>query len=181
MAARILPPQEYLRECLDYDPKTGVLIWKRRPIEHFKSVATYRSWNKQFPGVITGCPTNYGRVLTVCLDRVLYGAHRLIWCLITGNQSPEHIDHKDRNPQHNAWNNLREATRSQNMANSKQQSNNTVGWKGVKISRNGKFEARITSNSTTYHHLGTFDTPEEAHAAYCKAARELHGEFWNPG
>lgn len=30
-------------------------------------------------------------------------------------------------------------------------------------------------------HLGYYDTPEAGHAAYCKAASELHGEFANTG
>lgn len=29
--------------------------------------------------------------------------------------------------------------------------------------------------------LGMFDRQEDAHAAYCAAGRESHGEFFNPG
>ena len=31
------------------------------------------------------------------------------------------------------------------------------------------------------YRLGTYRTPEDAHAAYCKAAEELHGEWANFG
>ena len=28
-------PVEYLRECFHYDPETGELTWKERPLSHF--------------------------------------------------------------------------------------------------------------------------------------------------
>jgi hypothetical protein len=37
---------------------------------------------------------------------------------------------------------------------------------GVHVARNGRFEARSIDTAGKYVHLGTFDTPEEASAAY---------------
>jgi len=45
------------------------------------------------------------------------------------------------------------------------------------IARYGKgYEARIKVRGITYR-LGTFQTVEDAHAAYCRAAVKFHGEF----
>jgi hypothetical protein len=42
------------------------------------------------------------------------------------------------------------------------------------------WRAEITVNGKTYK-LGSYPTPEEAHAAYCAKAKELHGEFARTG
>jgi hypothetical protein len=42
--------QRIVRELLDYNPKTGVLIWKPRSIEWFYSYRRYCSWNAKFAG-----------------------------------------------------------------------------------------------------------------------------------
>lgn len=87
------------------------------------------------------------------------------------------IDHVDGNGLNNTRANLREATPSQNNMNAKRPLSNTTGYKGVSPTYNGKkWRARIKVNGRQTH-LGTFDTPEEAHAVYCEKARELHGEF----
>jgi len=36
--------QEYLREAFDYDPKTGVLTWRKRPREHFNTDRGWKIW-----------------------------------------------------------------------------------------------------------------------------------------
>lgn len=87
------------------------------------------------------------------------------------------IDHVDGNGLNNTRVNLRIATSSQNNFNAKRPLKNTTGYKGVTRTRNGeKWRARIKANGKEIH-IGTFDTPEEAYAAYCEKARELHGEF----
>lgn len=76
--------------------------------------------------------------------------------------------------------NLRLATFSENQRNSKCQKNNKLGIKGVfwKRSKN-RFIAYISPPLQKQIWLGSFKTAQEAKEAYCKAAKELHGEFAN--
>lgn len=56
---------------------------------------------------------------------------------------------------------------------------NAAGFKGVN-SIGKRWRARITVLGLRID-LGSYDTPEEAHAAYCAAARTYFGEFANHG
>jgi hypothetical protein len=77
----------------------------------------------------------------------------------------------------NRRDNLRVVTHSQNQMNRRRQANNTSGYKGVSLfRRTGRYRAYIMVRGQETH-LGYHDTAEEAYAAYCKAAIELHGEF----
>lgn len=101
--------------------------------------------------------------------------HRVILSRILGREllAVETVDHRDCNSLNNCRDNLRLATRAENNRNTPKKSHNTSGFKGV-LYRKGRPKpfARI---GHTY--LGSFDTPEEAHAAYCAAAIERYGEF----
>lgn len=84
------------------------------------------------------------------------------------------IDHEDRDRLNNQRENLRDATRSQNVANSAKHSDSKLP-KGVR--RHGlKFQAVICCDGQTLC-LGTFGTPGEASDAYFDNAQKLFNEF----
>lgn len=105
------------------------------------------------------------RAVTVLLHRAILG--------LTGKQ---HVDHGDGNGLNNRRANLRPCNSSQNAGNQRIARNNTVGLKGVTRNKQGRFQAQIGYLGKRYH-LGAFDTPEEAHKAYCDAATRLRGDF----
>jgi len=87
------------------------------------------------------------------------------------------VDHHDRDGLNNQKQNLRPATRSQNQSNSRVRSK--TGLKGVvreKRPRPSPWRAQITINGKN-RGLGSFQTSEEAAAAYDFAARSAFGEF----
>lgn len=117
-----------------------------------------------------------GRYLAVNIDGINILAHRLAWRLHTGDWPADQLDHENTNKTDNRFNNMREANNSQNGANKVKYRNNRTGYKGVTPWFNGRYRAQIKKNGRV-RHLGVFDCPKEAHAAYCSAASELHGEF----
>ena len=87
------------------------------------------------------------------------------------------VDHEDGDGLNCRRSNLRLATQAQNALNTKLRSDNKAGFKGVrKHSQCNKFQASIAVGGKR-RHLGLFDTAVQAHAAYCAASVELHGEF----
>jgi hypothetical protein len=107
----------------------------------------------------------------------MYYEHRIAFLIMTGEWPTGEIDHqKPGTRADNRWNNLRPSNHSENLSNRPQQINNLLGLKGVSSNHKGGFYARIQARGKT-RHLGTFTTPETAHAAHAQAARELHGEF----
>jgi hypothetical protein len=87
------------------------------------------------------------------------------------------VDHKNRNTLDNRRENLRAATVTENHCNSCLYRNSGTGFKGVSFDkRRQKFYARVAMDGSRKH-LGHFPTAEAAHAVYCAAAKELHGEF----
>lgn len=112
----------------------------------------------------------------VGIDKNVYRYGRIIYLMFHG-YIPECVSYIDSNRLNTRIENLREATPSQISCHKKKLSNNTSAFKGVSFHKQvGKYKAAIVKKKKS-HHLGYFDTPQEAHKAYCKAAKKLHGEF----
>jgi len=151
--------QSYLKQILHYDAETGLFTWL---VPNGKRVRK---------GDMAGC-LHGGRVF-IRINKVLYVAHRLAWLYVHGYLPSVDIDHCDGIASHNWLSNLREATRSQNMQNQRRaQKGSASGLLGVYPSFN-KWIAKISVDGQSQH-LGTFPTPELAHAAYLKAKSILH-------
>lgn len=157
---------EMVRAALDYDPETGVFIWRNRP-------DMPAQWNSRFPGTQAGCHPRY-RYIGILLFGKRYYAHRLAWLHFYGKWPKDLIDHKNGDPSDNRLSNLRECTHSENHQNKMKKPGGKPGYIGVGFQKKaGRWQAYITIDYKMTH-LGFFDTPEKARAAYLKAKRTLH-------
>lgn len=151
---------ERLREVLAYDPATGVFTQKVRTSIRVKV------------GAVAGSLHRRGYI-HITIDGRRHFAHRLAWLYVTGEWPPDQIDHRNGIRDDNRVDNLRLANKALNMQNMREAcADNKTGFLGVSP-RRGKFRSTITVNGKQKH-IGTFPTPEEAHAAYLKAKRQLH-------
>lgn len=161
---------DFYREWFIYDRLTGIVCWRK--------TASNRA---PAGSAVTSRMVNVKRNL-VYLGARLKGrwhpAHRIAFVLTTG-RVPKLIDHINHNGEDNRWCNLREVTQSQNSANARTQRTKTIPLKGV--SQHGSnYRARIRVNYKLKN-IGTFKTPEEAHAAYVCEAERLFGEYASSG
>ncbi len=90
---------------------------------------------------------------------------------------PKELDHKNGKKNDDRLVNLREATSSQNKANTKRRSDNKSGFKGVCWNAKVKKWRATIKIGNKQKHLGLFRHPYDAWLAYARAAREYYGEF----
>jgi hypothetical protein len=102
--------------------------------------------------------------------------HESIHRRITGAVAGKVVDHINLNTLDNRRGNLRVCTDNENRLNKSARRGKRVPLKGVRSPSPGRFEALITRDKKQYY-LGRFSTAEDAHAAYVKASKILHGEF----
>lgn len=171
MAERQLT-QEYVRSLFEYDPETGVLTWKERPREHFSSDRIWNGTNTRCAGRPTGRRANSDGYLDVCIDGVLYKAHRIIWLWCNGTM-PNEVDHDNGVRSDNRIDNLRDSSRAGNMKNKGMRKDNRSGVTGVGWhAKDRRWVAHIKVDGK-FRRLGGFVEKDDAIAARLKAEKEL--------
>lgn len=139
MADQNLPTPEELRNLLAYDPETGILTWRERPIITNKVA----SWNARFAGKVAGCFDGSG-YYRIEVDSKHIGSHRAAWAIAHGQWPQHHIDHINGIKTDNRISNLRDVTIAENNKNRPRQANNTSGCTGVYWHKqNEKWRAKI--------------------------------------
>ena len=142
---------ERLLEALDYDPATGIFAWKIRPS------------NKVKIGMRAGVVgTNGYRFIMVSGEKLQ--ASRLAWFYVHGEWPKGDIRFGDNDTDNCAITNLRDISKIEIARERKVLSNNTTGFRGVSIAKNG-FKCAVTANYQQVN-LGIFDTAEKASAVY---------------
>lgn len=170
-------PVELLRRVLRYEG--GELFWMARPIEYFKSSNSCAIWNSRHAGKEAGSLCNISGGVR-CVVRIFgqsYLRYRVVWAIVNGRWPDCMIDHINHVTTDDRIENIREASRSQNNWNSIGSRYNTSGFKGVYWHKGAMKWAAHIKKGGKRKHLGLFPSPEDAHSAYCEAAKVMHGEF----
>ena len=152
-----------LRNFIYYDLATGDFFWRKN---HYCAKMGQLAGHRRKDGY-----------LIITINGRGYRAHRLAWLYVYGEDPKGEIDHVNGDPTDNRIVNLRIATRSQNVANTRKKNYSGNKLKGVTPTRNGvKYKAQIRINGKNTY-LGTYSNEEEAHAAYKAAAEKEFGAF----
>lgn len=151
---------DVVRAVLHYDLVTGLFSWLRSPNKRIRV------------GTPAGNLSKDGYI-RISINSRSYQAHRLAVFYVTGKWPERFVDHRNTVRCDNKWTNLRLASDELNLQNQiAARSNSSTGLLGV-VPLRGRFIARIKVKGKQ-HHLGIFDTAQEAHQAYVDSKRKLH-------
>lgn len=169
-----------LREIIDYEPKTGVFLWKHRARSHFKSSNQWKNWNGRYPETVAGSLHVTGYRIIAIHDR-LYRAHRLAWLYVYGEWPSNQIDHINGAKDDNRIENLRDVANAENAKNRRREGTSSSGRVGVTPYRRKSgghcWVARIRVDGKLKH-LGYFDTKQDAILARAKSEQEYCFSTW---
>lgn len=153
--------QARIRELFDYDSNTGDLTRKT-------------SFNRWKAGDKVGFKNTDGYI-EAGVDGVYYGAHRIAWIYVHGDEFVEEVDHLNGIRDDNRIENLRKADKSINAQNKRvARSDSKSGLLGVcwhKATSKWIAQIQVSGKKT---HIGVFETADSAHEAYITSKRLLH-------
>lgn len=158
--------QEIIQRLLCYNPVTGLFVWRSNETNPTRIKVGQRAGD-----------VAEGQYADIQIMGRKFRAHRIAFLYMKGRWPTGDIDHINGVKSDNRWENLREATRSQNQHNRTAGRNSTTGAKGVFFRKDsGKWRAGVGVDGKM-RWLGTFDTKEEAILARAHFDKEHIGEF----
>ena len=153
--------QEEAHRLFEY--RDGVLFWRERP----------KCSRKAKDDMEAGTHSGHG-YKKVTINQKRFYVHQLVFLMHKG-YIPEVVDHIDGNTDNNQIYNLRASNKSLNACNSKLNTKNTSGHKGVIWSKlSQKWMSRIQVKQRSKH-LGVFEDFELACFVADEARRLYHG------
>ena len=131
----------YLEACFSYDPDTGKILWKARPLDHFNTERGCKTFNSSFVGRSYG-----GRLCGGYVD-----PSHIAWVLGTGEYPELLIDHINGDKLDNRLCNLRDVDNATNVRNAKLRCDNKTGTPGISYKPSvGRYVVQIVLNGKTY-------------------------------
>lgn len=179
-----LPSQEVLLALLRYEPKTGRLFWRERPVSMFPVEWQHKTWNSRWAGKEAFTAYQHGYKRGSLFGQFVF-AHRVVWKLLHGNDATGQIDHINGVRDDNRAINLRVVDDAGNRKNQSLPKDNTSGRIGVNWSKAArKWQAEIAVSGKRVY-LGIFKEFGDAVAARERAERafgfhENHGKTQPP-
>jgi hypothetical protein len=114
---------DMLRQLLDYDPDTGLFVWRSR--------AGQKSWNTRYAGTRAFANRDKHGYQTGTLLGLRFFAHRIAWAHVYRAWPSDEIDHVNHDRSDNRIANLRPVDRTENRRNISRNQNNKSGVCGV--------------------------------------------------
>ncbi len=155
--------QERVRELFDYNPETGVVVWKKKS----STRATAARIGKR-----AGSTSAHSGYRSLCVDGKYYPEHRVIFVYMTGKMPGQQVDHINGVKDDNRWCNLRQATHSENQRNKKRSKKNTSGRTGVYYRKNRNTWVALIWVDRKLIGLGSYKTKREAIIARVKGEKK---------
>jgi Recombination endonuclease VII len=152
---------ERLFEVLEYDPETGIFVWKIALSNRVKAGNRAGVFHQQ----------SGGRYISI--DNEKFMAHRLAFFYVNKHWANTDVRPLDGDYDNCSIANLREVSRVELQHERGKVSTNTSGFAGVSRAKDGKWQAKITWEYKQVNLGASFKTAEEAAEMYEEAARRL--------